>query len=97
MEPRANPIAEKIETIVRGCEVVGGTVQSGWKFHARGARAKVQQAILGLMSCVAGRATHYAPAADLFTKQAPGVAELACCPRQGLAAHVRSFRHGSPS
>src|ERR1700723_853787 len=42
----ANPIAEKTETIVRGCEVVGGTVKSGWKFHARGARTKIQQAIL---------------------------------------------------
>src|ERR1700722_3913532 len=45
LEPSA-PVTEKTETIVRGCEVVGGTVKSGWKFHARGARTEIQQAIL---------------------------------------------------
>ena len=45
------------EIIVRGCEVVGGTVKSGWKFHARGARTKIQQAILGTDVACGGERT----------------------------------------
>ena len=45
--PSPNPVTEKTGTIVRGWEVVCGTVKSGSKFHARSARTKIQQAILG--------------------------------------------------
>src|ERR1700685_4475050 len=51
------PLQRKTETIVRGCEVVGGTVESGSKFHARGARTEIQQAILGTDVACGGEGT----------------------------------------
>ena len=57
LEPSANPVTEKTGTIVRGCEVVCGTVKSGSKFHARGARTEIQQAILGTDVACGGERT----------------------------------------